>query len=179
MDNCFNNLTDEIRIILTRFEERAVEQLHAVEKSINTVSYDVSRRLQIVNEHLDDVRRAISSLHDVTQSANKLSPDTFEYVEESAEFEDTEGSKEDLERIWRSALMFIRAHIGSEAAFKTWFRETRIEQLNAENRTVTIKTKTPFVRQWLEGHYSALVEQALSIVTNQELQVRFVTEHKP
>lgn len=58
--------------------------------------------------------------------------------------------------IWQKTLDAIESEIPI-TSFKTWFNDTTM--IHLDNKVAVIKAETEFQRDWLENHYSDLIQK--------------------
>ncbi|MFQ5823346.1 MAG: chromosomal replication initiator protein DnaA [bacterium] len=61
---------------------------------------------------------------------------------------------------WSQCLSLIKESINPQS-FTTWFKPIKPVNLDEQNLTLTIEVPSQFFFEWLEGHYSSLLKQAL------------------
>ena len=70
--------------------------------------------------------------------------------------------------VWQQVLQLVSEHINSNS-FSTWFKP--IKPLKLEDRALTIQVPSQFFYEWLEQHYSAVMNQALSQVLGNDYKL--------
>src|SRR5690625_5216351 len=60
--------------------------------------------------------------------------------------------------IWQKTLDAIQSEIPI-TSFKTWFNDTTM--IHLDNKVAVIKAETEFQRDWLENHYSDLIQKKI------------------
>ena len=73
--------------------------------------------------------------------------------------------------IWADALALIRREVG-EQGFDAWFRMSRSP--GARGQTLLVEIPNAFVRDWLLGHYEAVIGRCLQQVAGRPVSVEFV-----
>lgn len=79
---------------------------------------------------------------------------------------------EDKKGTWRKALAQIEIKLDSPAQFKTFFKDTRI--LDVEGKKVTLGAKNSYTADWLNQKHKDLVKDTLSYISGKNLVVQFV-----
>ncbi|QSO50871.1 chromosomal replication initiator protein DnaA [Alicyclobacillus curvatus] len=79
-----------------------------------------------------------------------------------------------FDQLWQKVLEMMKERM-SGPSFETWFQGTEITNFNASNNLLSIFVPTPFARNWLVGNYTAIVQNALTALTEQEFRVEFYT----
>lgn len=75
-----------------------------------------------------------------------------------------------MDDMWTKALELIHDRINTHS-FDTWFRPTR--QLSLHEGEITLEVPSRFTRDWLNDHYSALIENSLVQVLGQPIKVNW------
>ncbi|MBN2016454.1 chromosomal replication initiator protein DnaA [Candidatus Dojkabacteria bacterium] len=78
----------------------------------------------------------------------------------------------DINQIWKKTLAQIEIKLDSPAHFKTWFKDTRLKDINGKNAVIGVKNS--YAGDWLSQKHRALIEKTLSFVYGKELTVEFV-----
>ena len=78
-------------------------------------------------------------------------------------------------QLWQTVLHLLQSRV-SKPSFDTWLKSTRAASLT--DTTLTICAPNNFAREWLENRYTKLIAAAVLECTNQELEVRIVTEEE-
>jgi len=71
---------------------------------------------------------------------------------------------------WNDCLSIIRDSINPQS-FTTWFKP--INPVNLENELLTLEVPSHFFYEWLEGHYSSLLKQALMQVLGDNSKISY------
>lgn len=80
-----------------------------------------------------------------------------------------------FEGLWTQVLAMMKERL-SGPTFETWFEGTKIFKHDAKDETLYISTPSPFVKNWIEEHYTNTIQNMLIALTEHEYRVRFVTE---
>lgn len=80
------------------------------------------------------------------------------------------------EKLWSMVLNDVKETI-SRSRFETWFVNTDVEYMTESE--LIIKTANMFQRDWLEGRYQSMVDEALNQLTDEKMTVRFISEMPP
>lgn len=78
---------------------------------------------------------------------------------------------ENIEEIWAATLSKMESKV-SKPSFETWLRNTKPKDL--KNGIMTVTVLNEFTRDWLEGQYTAIINEILFELTGSELQTKFV-----
>ncbi len=81
----------------------------------------------------------------------------------------------ELELIWSECKEIIQSNIPSQS-FKTWFNP--IVPLKLEDSILLIQVPNQFFYEWIEEHYSELIQKVLYETTGEELRLKYVIENK-
>jgi chromosomal replication initiator protein len=73
-----------------------------------------------------------------------------------------------VKEIWQQILQIIKDHIKGNN-FETWFKP--IKPIKLEDHTLTIQVPSQFFYEWLEQHYSTIINQALLQVLGPEYKL--------
>ena len=76
-----------------------------------------------------------------------------------------------LQNIWKDVLDVVRGSVPAER-FSLWFRNTELIEQTEDSCKVGVPNA--FVGEWLQEHFSDVVQGAVGSVTGQQLRVRFV-----
>lgn len=77
--------------------------------------------------------------------------------------------------LWKQVLVMMKERL-SGPTFETWFDGTKILKYDAANNSLFIYTPTPFVKEWIEGHYTTTIQNMIIAMTEQEYRLQFVTD---
>ncbi len=78
--------------------------------------------------------------------------------------------------MWNRALELIHEQVNTHS-FDTWFRPTR--QLSLDGEEITLEVPSRFTRDWLNDHYSGLIENALQHLVGQPIKVNWTIKSEP
>jgi len=78
---------------------------------------------------------------------------------------------ENIEEIWAATLSKMESKV-SKPSFETWLRNTEPKKL--ENGILTVGVLNEFTRDWLEGQYTAIINEILFELTGSQLETKFV-----
>ncbi len=76
----------------------------------------------------------------------------------------------DCAAAWGQCLSLIKESINPQS-FTTWFKP--IKPVKLENQNLTVEVPSHFFYEWLEGHYSGLINQALLQVLGENAQLSY------
>lgn len=79
-------------------------------------------------------------------------------------------NKEQLSCIWSQCLDFIKDNIENQA-FNTWF--TPIVPSKMENNTLTLEVPSSFICEYIEAHYTDLLESALTRFFGENIELEY------
>lgn len=74
----------------------------------------------------------------------------------------------DLTEIWKITLAQIEVKIDSPAQFKTWFRETRLLEINGGKAGIGVKNS--YTSDWLQKRHHKLIKTTISYVYGKDLE---------
>jgi len=74
-------------------------------------------------------------------------------------------------RVWEDVIQEIQQRV-SKPSFETWLKDTKLVRL--EKETAVIQVPNPFIQNWLEKHYTDLLQEILYEVTGNPYRVQFV-----
>jgi chromosomal replication initiator protein len=74
--------------------------------------------------------------------------------------------------IWKKTLAQIEIKLDSPAHFKTWFKDTRL--IDIEGKQAKVGVKNSYTADWLSQKHKKLIEGTLSFVYGKDLIVNFV-----
>ncbi len=77
-----------------------------------------------------------------------------------------------LSKIWTEALGLIKKNI-SKPTFDTWFKNTGLVAYVGD--TIIIMTPNDFAKNYLESHFTGLIQQQLEHILNCPIKIQFVT----
>src|SRR5579875_1667779 len=77
--------------------------------------------------------------------------------------------------LWSQVLAMMKERL-SGPTFETWFEGTKILKYDAANHSLFIYTPTPFVKNWIEEHYTNTIQNMIIALTEQEYRIQFVTD---
>ena len=85
--------------------------------------------------------------------------------------------KQSYQMLWAECLRLIRANV-TEQQFKTWFEPIVFESYSEEEKTLLVQLPSPYVYEYLEQHYVALLSKVLErcFKTKVRLTYRIVTD---
>jgi chromosomal replication initiator protein len=75
------------------------------------------------------------------------------------------------QELWESTLAALETKL-SKPSFETWLKST--EAHSFDGQTLFISAPNEFVRDWLEKHYTSIIQDSLKKKTNTPLLVRFI-----
>ncbi|HZW67470.1 MAG TPA: chromosomal replication initiator protein DnaA [Pseudogracilibacillus sp.] len=78
---------------------------------------------------------------------------------------------ENIDELWDATLNVIKEKI-SKPSFETWLKNTTAKDIDQD--TLTIGVPNEFALDWLEGHYTQLIADALHEITGAQLAIKFV-----
>ncbi|KPV42509.1 chromosomal replication initiator protein DnaA [Alicyclobacillus ferrooxydans] len=82
-----------------------------------------------------------------------------------------------FEQLWSKVLQMMKERM-SGPSFETWFQGTQITDYNGSTKQLRIFVPTLFACNWLVSNYTAIVQNALTALTEQEFRVEFYTGEK-
>ncbi|GAB4324906.1 MAG: chromosomal replication initiator protein DnaA [Candidatus Zixiibacteriota bacterium] len=74
------------------------------------------------------------------------------------------------ESVWNPCLDYLQEKLGKEVCF-TWLKPTRLIAVDGNAAVIGVPNK--FVADWVRGHYSAMIDAALKVVTGRDWSHRF------
>ncbi len=74
-------------------------------------------------------------------------------------------------QVWDEVIQEVQQRV-SKPSFETWLKDTRLIRL--ESDTAVIQVPNPFIQNWLQKHYTDLLQDILFQVTNDTYRVQFV-----
>lgn len=77
----------------------------------------------------------------------------------------------DIDTLWRECLKVIADNV-PPMTFNTWF--TPIKPLELNNGTFTIQLPSPFFWEWIDEHYSALLNRAIQQIIGPEIKLDYI-----
>ncbi len=77
----------------------------------------------------------------------------------------------ELSEIWKTTLAQIEVKLDSPAQFKTWFKDTRLLDING--RSAEIGVKNSYTADWLNKKHYTLIKSTVSYVYGQDLTLSF------
>ncbi|WAH37009.1 chromosomal replication initiator protein DnaA [Alicyclobacillus dauci] len=77
--------------------------------------------------------------------------------------------------LWSQVLAMMKERL-SGPTFETWFEGTKILKYDSANHSLFIYTPTPFVKNWIEEHYTNTIQNMIIALTEQEYRIQFVTD---
>ncbi|GEO27252.1 chromosomal replication initiator protein DnaA [Alicyclobacillus acidoterrestris] len=77
--------------------------------------------------------------------------------------------------LWSQVLAMMKERL-SGPTFETWFEGTKILKYDAANHSLFVYTPTPFVKNWIEEHYTTTIQNMIIALTEQEYRIQFVTD---
>lgn len=77
-----------------------------------------------------------------------------------------------LEVFWAKVLDLLQAQL-SRPTFETWIKTATVEAL--DDRCLTIRTLTPFARNWLQKYYLPTIAQAAQTVLGRDIELQITT----
>ena len=85
--------------------------------------------------------------------------------------------KQSYQMLWDECLRLIKANV-TEQQFKTWFEPIVFESYSEEEKTLLVQLPSPYVYEYLEQHYVALLSKVLErcFQTKVRLTYRIVTD---
>jgi chromosomal replication initiator protein len=75
------------------------------------------------------------------------------------------------QELWESTLAALETKL-SKPSFETWLKSTQAHSFDGQ--TLYISAPNEFVRDWLEAHYTSIIQDAIKRKTNTPIQVRFI-----
>lgn len=78
--------------------------------------------------------------------------------------------EQDFDEIWSKCLKSIKSQV-TEQTFTTWFKP--IVPLKLENSTLTVQLPSQFFYEFLESHYSSLINQSLKMIVGNDAKLTF------
>lgn len=79
-----------------------------------------------------------------------------------------------LEELWKTALAQIEVKLDSSAQFKTWFKDTRLIEING--RKAQIGVKNTYSADWIKKKHHKMVSETISYVYGDSLDVDFLVD---
>ena len=76
-----------------------------------------------------------------------------------------------LDTLWEEVLEQLQNQL-SRPTFETWIKTATAESL--DDRALTIRTPTPFARNWLQKYYLQAISQAVSAVLGDDIAIQIV-----
>lgn len=76
----------------------------------------------------------------------------------------------DIAATWEQCLSIIKESINPQS-FTTWFKP--IKPVNLEDQNLTVEVPSEFFYEWLEGHYSALIQHALTQTVGENARLSY------
>lgn len=95
-----------------------------------------------------------------------VSKANIEFIEQSTHIH--------LANLWTKALAIFKDNVDL-AAFKIWFEQ--IEPVSLQNNKLMLRVPSQFFYEWLEQHYSQLIQSTLERIINREIEIFY--EIKP
>ncbi|MDD3647656.1 MAG: DnaA/Hda family protein, partial [Candidatus Dojkabacteria bacterium] len=77
----------------------------------------------------------------------------------------------DKNAVWKKTLAQIEIKLDSPAQFKTWFRDTRLIEIEGKNATIGVKNS--YTADWLNQKHKNLIQKTLSFVYGKDLNPFF------
>lgn len=77
--------------------------------------------------------------------------------------------------LWNQVLAMMEERL-SGPTFATWFEGTKILKHDPANETLYVYTPTPFVKNWIEEHYTSAIQNIIIALSEQEFHIQFVTD---
>jgi chromosomal replication initiator protein len=74
--------------------------------------------------------------------------------------------------IWEQVLLMMKERM-SGPTFETWFTGTRIASYDEKTNRLVVHAPNSFTRNWLQKHYTRVIENALTALTEHEFSVHF------
>src|SRR5690625_1336447 len=78
--------------------------------------------------------------------------------------------------IWQKTLDAIQEEIPI-TSFKTWFNDTTL--IHLDNKTAVIKAETNFQRDWLENHYTDMIQQKIYESIGEQPSIQITINDEP
>ncbi|MFO7263734.1 MAG: chromosomal replication initiation protein DnaA [Bacillaceae bacterium G1] len=78
-------------------------------------------------------------------------------------------------RVWEDVIQEVQQRV-SKPSFETWLKDT--ELLRLEKDTAIIQVPNPFIQNWLQKHYTDLLQEILFEVTGNSYRIEFVLPEK-
>jgi chromosomal replication initiator protein len=75
------------------------------------------------------------------------------------------------EEVWTKTLAQIEVKLDSNAQFKTWFKDTRLTEI--DGKYAVIQVKNPYTSDWLKSRHEKLITDTISYVTGKPLKIKF------
>lgn len=77
-----------------------------------------------------------------------------------------------FDELWDQVLTLMKERM-SGPTFQTWFDGTRILGHDPEKQMLYIRTPSPFVKDWIEKHYTNTIQNMIIALREQEYQILF------
>lgn len=78
--------------------------------------------------------------------------------------------KSAAEEIWARCLLLIKENVNAQS-YSTWFKPTRAVDLTPH--TLTVQVPSHFFYEWLEDHYSELINQAVKQIVGEGVKLNY------
>lgn len=90
-------------------------------------------------------------------------------------FMKTEHDLTRFKELWTHVLTMMKERLNGRT-FETFFGGTQIAEINLAERRIKVGVPHPFERDWLEQHFTSIIENMITALTEMEFQIRFVTD---
>lgn len=77
--------------------------------------------------------------------------------------------------LWDQVLEMMKERL-SGPTFDTWFEGTKILKHDPASESLFIYTPSPFVKNWIEAHYTTTIQNIIIALSEQEYRIQFVTD---
>lgn len=82
----------------------------------------------------------------------------------------------DLKETWKITLAQIEVKLDSPAHFKTWFKDTKLVEVDESQKVAKIGVKNSYTSDWLKKKHNGLIEKTLSYVYGDKLVAEYVID---
>jgi chromosomal replication initiator protein len=79
-----------------------------------------------------------------------------------------------FENLWDQVLQLLKERM-SGPSFETWFSGTKIVGFNPSTNTITVSVPTTFATNWIQNHYTTMIQNSIIALTEREYAVEFVS----